>query len=369
MESLLSIIGIIKNRSSLEPKVDNKEDREESDNEESCNEELCNEESDNEESDNEESCNEELCNEEICNEESDNEESCNLDIEENKPSEEELFEINTELDLDELGDDFVQQLMLNFFNKPYYKTEKYISCIIDKEILQYCKKWSLNRKLNLLHWNKIYESYKLEVLENSELNIANIISLALYNNNFYIMDGQHRIKALLRLDKEYEFECILRVDLYIVNEHDEMIKILSEINTTNPLDIESLLMGNISSILAYIKSNYANGSKNILTYKKSRRPFINEPKLVEKIKKSKFLISAEIKTVCNLIRKINIGYSWLDADELQFGKKKVTLSMLDKAMEYSCYLGFDSEFNWINKIDKIIEDKFNKKSNKHIKSI
>lgn len=284
------------------------------------------------------------------------------DININDPSEEDLFEINTELDLNELGDKYIQNLMLKYFNNPYYKTSKYIACIIDKDIIKYCKRWSLNRKLNLLHWNRIYNFYKYQIAENSELDIANVISLALFSNNFYILDGQHRIKALETLIKDYTFDCKIRVDLYMVDSYDEMIKILSEINTTNPLDIESLLMGNISGILAYIKSNYSNGNRNILTYKKSKRPFINEPKLVEKIKNSKFLISTDIKKVCKLIHKMNIDYSNLDLDYLRFGKKKISISMMNKAMEYSCFLGFDNEFNWVDKIDKIFEKKFVTKS-------
>jgi len=276
---------------------------------------------------------------------------------------EEMFEINNELDLNEYSEDFTKKLLIEYFSTPYMKNNKFNSYIIDISFLKYCKKWSLNRKLNIQHWNRIYKSYKEEINDDSSLIINNTISLGLYENNFYIIDGQHRTKAVQELLKDYVFTCKIRVDLYYTNNYDDMIKVLSDINSTFPLNIENELLSTINNILTHMKNKYSHPKSNIFTCKKSNRPYINENDMIEKLRKAKFLISSNnINSVLKNIDKINEEYSQLDPNKLKFDKKKISVRMITRAGSYSCFLGFDTEFNWINRIDKIFEEKFKKKN-------
>ena len=71
-------------------------------------------------------------------------------------------------------------------------------------------------------------------------------------NNFYILDGQHRIKAIKELLKKHLFSCKIRVDLYDTDSYDNMIKVLKDINSTYPLQIENKILGNINNILTFL---------------------------------------------------------------------------------------------------------------------
>ena len=49
-------------------------------------------------------------------------------------------------------------------------------------------------------------------------------------------------------------------------------------------------------------------------------------------------------------------------DELKFkNKRNVTSNMILKAGEYECFLGFDTEFNWLEQINKELEKKLKSK--------
>ena len=264
-------------------------------------------------------------------------------------------------------EDLTQNLLRKYFSNPYMINEKFHAYIIDIDFIKYCKKWSLNRQLNIQHWNKIYKVYEKELNEDSNLIINNTIAIGLYENNFYIIDGQHRIKAVQELLKKYIFSCKIRVDLYYTNNYNDMIQVLTDINSTFPLNIENKLLSNINNILTYMKNKFCHPKSTIVRFKKSRRPFINENEMVDKLRDSKFIISCtNLNSIYKKIDKINDEYSTVDnINELRFGNKKITENMWLKAASYSCFLGFDTNFTWIDRIDKLLENKFIKK-NKNI---
>jgi hypothetical protein len=272
------------------------------------------------------------------------------------------FEINNNLDLNNYQEDFTINILEKFFFNPYMKNSKFNSYIIDLEFIKFCKKWSLNRDLNIDHWNKIYKSYEKEINDNNNLILNNTIAIALYKNNFYILDGQHRLKAIKELLKKYNFSCEIRIDLYNTDNYDNMIKILKDINSTYPLLVENKIIENINNILIFFKSNYLYQKSNIIKPSNCVRPFINENLMVQKIKKSSFLLSNTNKSIIiKHITKINNDYSKMSMDELKFNNKKITERMYLQAKKYNCFLGFDKSFQWIDNINKILEANFNNK--------
>lgn len=270
------------------------------------------------------------------------------------------FEINNNLDLNEYDDDFTKNLLIEYFFNPYMSNNKFNSYIVDIKFLNFCKRWCLNRDLNFDHWLNIYKSYEKEINDNNNLILNNTIAIAFYKNNFYILDGQHRIKAIKELLKKHLFSCKIRVDLYDTDSYDNMIKVLKDINSTYPLQIENKILGNINNILTFFKRTYIYQKSNIIKDKNYIRPFINEHLMVEKIKKSSFLISSNTNTVIKYIIKINDEYSKMSMDELKFNNKKITDRMYLQAQKYKCFLGFDKSFLWIDEVDKILEIRFNK---------
>ena len=212
--------------------------------------------------------------------------------------------------------------------------------------------------------------------------IINFLSILLYDffllfgiNEFYlktlatlfILIGFYKPDNIQELLKKYIFSCKIRVDLYYTNNYNDMIQVLTDINSTFPLNIENKLLSNINNILTYMKNKFCHPKSTIVRFKKSRRPFINENEMVDKLRDSKFIISCtNLNSIYKKIDKINDEYSKVDnINELRFGNKKITENMWLKAASYSCFLGFDTNFTWIDRIDKLLENKFIKK-NKNI---
>ena len=271
-------------------------------------------------------------------------------------------EINPELDLNE-DDNIIYFIKNKFLTKCYIKNNTYSGYIVDKEFLKYCVRWSLNRDINFLHWQSLYNNFKFQIEEKSCLILPNIISVAFFESNYFIIDGQHRIKAIQELNNKYIFDCKFRLDIYNPKDYDEMLGILSIINYSKPLDIENILNKTINDILTFIKTRFTNGKSNIFRVKKCLRPFINEIEFVQKLKEYKFIIS-EKKTslITNKLIKINDSYQNMKPDELKFNNKRnVTSNMILKAGEYECFLGFDTEFNWLEQINKELEKKLKSK--------
>lgn len=262
-------------------------------------------------------------------------------------------------DLDEY-ENYEEIIKKKFLNKHYLKNNFFTSYIVDKEFLEYCCKWSLNRDIDHLHVKTLYDEFKIKINESSELDLPNTISISYYENKYFIIDGQHRIKAIKELTKNYEFDCKLRVDLYYPKNYEDMLNILSVINYSKPLDINSIFNTIINDILTFIKTEYKNINKNIIkASNKCQRPFINEYQFVEKLKECKFIISYKKTTfIFKKIRKINERYQNLDPKKLKFNNKSLTSNMILKAGEFNCFLGFDTDFEWLYEINSELENKF-----------
>jgi len=202
---------------------------EESDNEESDNEELDNEESDNEESDNEESDNEESDNEESDNEESDNEESYNSDDESDNSDEE--SDNDSDNDSNNNSDNHSNSDTIsesgsynNIDNETYINQELYINKELDNDIIyidcvnNYIKnkiKYNNYADFSFIQWNGLHfikicelqhtlnNIHVKNIIKNMERNYKNTKNFIFYepihfaceNNNYYMIDGYHRLKA------------------------------------------------------------------------------------------------------------------------------------------------------------------------------
>ena len=271
-------------------------------------------------------------------------------------------DLNPDIDLNE-DDNIIIFIKNKFLTNYYIKNNIYSGYIVDKEFIKYCTRWSLNRDINYLHWQSLYNNFKVQIEEHSYLILPNIISVAFYENNYFIIDGQHRIKAIQELNKKYIFDCKFRLDVYYPKDYEEMLDILSIINYSKPLDIEHILNKTINDILTFMKTKFTNGKTNIFRIKKCQRPLINEFDFVKKLKECKFIISQKkTSLIINKIIKINDIYQDFNTDKLKFdNKRNVTSNMIIKAGEYDCFLGFDTEFNWLDQVNNELEKKLKSK--------
>ncbi|ULY68459.1 hypothetical protein [Chlorella virus XW01] len=241
-------------------------------------------------------------------------------------------------------------------NNIFYTNNKIICALVDNKILDNLKKLSLNRKLNYSHWNELLNFYKS--IEGEEILIPNIISVGLFNNKFYILDGQHRIKAIKELLKYKKIKVKITLNLYIVNERKELLILIDKINSSLLLSFDLNISNDILELIEMIKNKFHiiknNEKKSILieSNKKAVRPFLSEYKLVNKLKELNIIGINKPDKILKKILKINNKYKLI----LQENPKHFTFltkKMIETATSYDCYLGLDKNYEWI---DNIIDD-------------
>jgi hypothetical protein len=148
-----------------------------------------------------------------------------------------------------------------------------------------------------------------------------------------------------------------RVDLIDVKTYEDMIEILKMINKIVKLDIESLKIQAKNDIRNYFDKNFRFDKRCIISKSsKCNRPYIYETKLLDEICKYEKLINLDKDLLFKLINDMNKKYSKYDTKKLLFDNNKMTSNMKNTAKTLKCYLGFDTEFSWIEKINKIVEN-------------
>ena len=308
---------------------------------------------------------------EECSEESGEESNDEMD---NESKIKEWFIEESNLDLDDYNL-YTIDILKKYFNPKNLIDQNNIFKTYKLDItkcIQKFKNLSINRKLDHEHWNKIKKNYlnEIKLSNDSELIIYCPFFIGLFENNFFIYDGQHRIKAMKKILNEnvYDFTCMVHINLFFPNSYNNMLDTIKKINSSKPLDINTYINNNISEIIAHIRDKFKlSKKKSILTNKKPRRPYINEFKLRDNLGKKQYIISydnTKILDIFSLIDKINNNYS---SNDYQKKIKKLTPHMQRISAQSNCYLGFDTDFEWIDFIEEKLRIKFIKNNEKENK--
>ena len=243
-------------------------------------------------------------------------------------------------------------------NNVFYHNNNIICSLVDNKILNYLKKLSLNRKLNYSHWNNLLNFYKS--IDNEEILIPNIISIGLFDNKFYILDGQHRIKAIKELLKEKNVKVKINLNLYIVSQRKELLTLIDNINKSLLLTFDVNISNDILELIEMLKDKFFiiknNQKKSIImeSNKKAVRPFLSEYKLGDKFKEYNIIGINKPDKIFRKIIKINNKYKLLvEENPKQFNS--ITNTMIETANSYNCYLGLDKNYEWINNLIEILQ--------------
>lgn len=208
---------------------------------------------------------------------------------------------------------------------------------------------SFQRDINVAIVMNIVEHIKAYIQINKDP-ILSVIDLALYENQYYVVDGQHRLTALKYLFEEktliVEFYCMI----YPVTTYDEMkdIFILRNSNIDVP---EYLLVSPVSKqslinqIKDYLVSLMSVDSKHIFRGKLEKTKKVNAPnvdidKFMDFIVNSTFFLS--IDTLEEFIRKFNILNNYvkqLSSKENFRKSNKISSIMIQK-----CYVELNEIF-------------------------
>lgn len=237
--------------------------------------------------------------------------------------------------------------------KHIIKHIKKIDCILSKEI----NIPDIQRKLDTNHVNEIYNFENEYYLLHNEYCLHGSISIAINNNDIkYLIDGQHRCAAYLKLMNDYpERHIKLTIDYYyfngndnslnqiykMVNEHKENFIVKCSIDKYKILnDIEKFYITNFND---YIKSS-----------SKPHKPYFNLDTIKTELLESNILDILNITNSSELISKIislNKYYSTIENDKFKKWGVKNILSIKEKINDKSnkYYLGIYTD-EWIYRL-------------------
>ena len=203
------------------------------------------------------------------------------------------------------------------------------------------------RIINNDNVNSIVNYQKDMYIKYGEFKFIGVLIIVNFNNNFYLIDGQHRYTAIYKLYNEYKHNFKINIQIITVNSYEQLNEIYNIINKNTPLPNFEFKDNNekniIQEVCDFFKQNYKNvWSKN----ERSRRPFISFNNFQESLK---FIIdNTNIQTskkLIDVLQERNELLSGFTIDEF----KKVNDNMYNKAKELRFYLGlytFDSEQNY-----------------------
>jgi hypothetical protein len=246
--------------------------------------------------------------------------------------------------------------MTKYIIKHIKKTD----CILSKEI----NIPDIQRNLDLKHVNEIYNFENEYYLLHNEYCLHGSISIAINNNDIkYLIDGQHRCAAYLKLTNDYpERHIKLTIDYYyfngndndndnnnnslnqiykMVNEHKENFIVKCSIDKYKILnDIEKFFLNNFND---YIKSS-----------SKPHKPYFNLEFIKNELLESNIIDILNITNSDQLINKIinlNKYYSTIKNDTFKkWGIKNILTikqKINDKSNKY--YLGIYTD-EWIYRL-------------------
>ena len=244
---------------------------------------------------------------------------------------------------------------------------KTIKIVKTNELLKYdLKKPNIQRILNKKKVDDII-NYQLNQLKNRHnTNFLGLITINYCNldKKYYLIDGQHRYRALLELYENYSHNVDICIEIVNVNNFEELKENYNIINNNTPLpefsvDIDKIIL---EETLVYFQDKYPNiWSKSI----KSHRPLISFNNFQESLN---YIIEKldikDSKTLINYIENYNLKLSENDISKYT----DITKNQFDKAKRLNFYLGLFSHtsnneygYTWVKEIvDKYFEEYNNK---------
>jgi len=271
-------------------------------------------------------------------------------ISELSSSESDVCEIENEINIDDLLGNYI-------FRNSIYS----IYIITSDNLLLIDKHWSYNRGIDIKHYEKI--SDELQKMKKPFL-IGSIKIVKDSMNNFRIIDGQHRIKAIreVKLNKP-EFIMDVQIDVYPVADcnYDSEISTLFKLANSNKNVSESEIPNDII-IKAIDSLKTRHFPKKILDKKKGQRanhPNITTNELYECIKESNIIIEYDLdeKSLIDAIVNYNIKCCSSTFEELFSKDNKKNKLLFERAKRNKFFLGLKRGQNRCLMYDWIYEIK------------
>ena len=268
----------------------------------------------------------------------------------------------------------------NIFNN---KIIEFNNTPVIKNINNLCEYWFITAK-NLLHldWicpdfqrpvdeDRVMEIKKHYMTKYKEKGIFEFISpliFSKYNNKLYIMDGQHRLEAIIQLvsnnDLFNKIDKIIPIIVIQITSTSEMEDLFQTLNKLLPLS-EVYKIGNKTkkNIIVKTSSYFFKKYKYFFTIKRPRRPFINKNDFQNYLLNNNIIKKLHIHNeneLISCIEKLNTHYKNKSKNEEIFPKKGYAdiTSIINKVQSKGdFYLGMFPKFEWI---DHLLDKSYNK---------
>ena len=191
-----------------------------------------------------------------------------------------------------------------------------------------------------------YYKKNKEFLFTDPLHIAQIKNEELENNNkYYIIDGQHRLEAIIAIYKcnKYPIQKVPCI-IWAVIDDNEIDELFDKINNRIFMDSSKLMKNKLILLCNLMEEKW---NKDIWG---ERRPRINKELFIDKIRKNDDCYKLSAEEIISRIVKINNEFRILPRKERG---GNLTIKIHEKAEDIDFFLGIDKKIDWIDKIRPI----------------
>jgi hypothetical protein len=214
---------------------------------------------------------------------------------------------------------------------------------------EFIDRWELQRTINYdkasCIANEMIRYYKKnkEFLFTDPIHIAQIRNENSENNNkYYIIDGQHRLEAIIAIYKcnKYPIQKVPCI-IWIVLDDNEIDELFDKINNRIFMDSTKLMKNKLIILCNLMEEKW---NKDIWG---ERRPKINKELFIDKIRINDDCYKLSVEDIIEKISKINNELRILPRQERG---GNLTIKLHEKAEDIDFFLGIDKKLQWIDKI-------------------
>jgi len=193
--------------------------------------------------------------------------------------------------------------------------------------------------------NEMIRYYKKnkEFLFTDPIHIGQIKNEELENNNkYYIIDGQHRLEAIIAIYKcnKYPIQKVPCI-IWSVKNDEEIDELFDKINNRIYMDSTKLMKNKLILTCNMMEEKW---NKDIWG---ERRPRISKELFIDKIRNNDDCYKLSAEEIIGKIVKINNDLRILPRQERG---GNLTIKIHEKAEEIDFFLGIDKKLDWIDKI-------------------
>lgn len=229
---------------------------------------------------------------------------------------------------------------------------KLIPCGID-----FIKPWGLNRQVDNSFIENIVKKQEEFYIINKRYNFIDCLHLSKdLNNNYQLLDGQHRLCAYQKLYHKNDRPRI-PVIIHLVKDENEKMELFKIINNRAFMKLDELYLEKLNELKNKMNSHWL----GIYTERKKRngygynfktvfgnvRPYIDENKFCRMIRETDTFKEKSVDKIMDILININDNIKHTDKSKRGKGISKISH---DKCDCFSFYLGCDKDMIWMKGI-------------------